>query len=393
MKLRTLIFWPHLIAGVCAGVVILIMSLTGVLLTYERQILAWADSGYRSVPPSALAQPLSIEELGERLRASHPKVVPTGFTIKADPAAAVLVAAKQNLFVDRYTGAVVGESSRTGIRATMSSIREWHRYLAVSGENRPIAKAITGWSNFIFLFIVMSGIYLWFPRQWTAIRLKAVGLMSFSLRGKARDFNWHNAIGVWSAIPLFIVVLGAMPISFQWANRLVYRVMGEEAPKPNGGGQARGGEAHHEHDEAWLEGIDRAWTRAASQEPGWTSIVVRQPDLGAPLSFAIDRGDGGQPQLKSTLQIDRLTGNVVKYEAFSDLTPGRRVRNVLRFAHTGEVLGIPGQTVAGLASAGGVVLVWTGLALALRRFRSWMRRRTQDAMAADGTDERQSTAA
>jgi uncharacterized iron-regulated membrane protein len=53
----------------------------------------------------------------------------------------------------------------------------------------------------------------------------------------------------------------------------------------------------------------------------------------------------------------------------------------MRFAHTGEVLGLPGQTVAGIVSAGGAVLVWTGLALAWRRCRSWMgrtRRRSAD---------------
>ena len=44
MKLRTLLFWPHLIAGVLAGAVILLMSITGVVLMYERQIVAWAES-------------------------------------------------------------------------------------------------------------------------------------------------------------------------------------------------------------------------------------------------------------------------------------------------------------------------------------------------------------
>jgi hypothetical protein len=39
------------------------------------------------------------------------------------------------------------------------------------------------------------------------------------------------------------------------------------------------------------------------------------------------------------------------------------------------VLGIPGQTIAGLATGGAVVLVWTGIALALRRFRAWIGRR------------------
>jgi uncharacterized iron-regulated membrane protein len=36
-----------------------------------------------------------------------------------------------------------------------------------------------------------------------------------------------------------------------------------------------------------------------------------------------------------------------------------------------------GQTIAGLASLGGVVLVWTGLALTWRRFRAW-RARSQE---------------
>jgi uncharacterized iron-regulated membrane protein len=39
----------------------------------------------------------------------------------------------------------------------------------------------------------------------------------------------------------------------------------------------------------------------------------------------------------------------------------------MRFLHTGEALGAGGQLAAGLASLGAAVLVWTGLALALRR--------------------------
>jgi uncharacterized iron-regulated membrane protein len=71
-------------------------------------------------------------------------------------------------------------------------------------------------------------------------------------------------------------------------------------------------------------------------------------------------------------------GEVASYESFASLTTGRRIRNVMRFAHTGEVLGLAGQTVAGLVSAGGAVLVWTGIALALRRFGAWIKRRRQE---------------
>jgi uncharacterized iron-regulated membrane protein len=125
--------------------------------------------------------------------------------------------------------------------------------------------------------------------------------------------------------------------------------------------------------------LDPLWTRAQAQVPDWRSISLRVPaSPQAPAVFSIDAGDGGQPHLRSTLTLDSRTGDVIRVETFSDLTLGRRIRNTMRFAHTGEVLGIPGQTVAGIVSAGGAVLVWTGWALAWRRFRSWAGRRSRD---------------
>jgi uncharacterized iron-regulated membrane protein len=95
----------------------------------------------------------------------------------------------------------------------------------------------------------------------------------------------------------------------------------------------------------------------------------------APVAFAIDRGNGGQPHLRAQLTLDRATGEVVRWEPASNNTAGRRLRSWLRFAHTGEVYGLAGQTVAGLVSLGGAFLVFTGLSLAWRRFYSWRGRR------------------
>jgi uncharacterized iron-regulated membrane protein len=108
----------------------------------------------------------------------------------------------------------------------------WHRYLALEGTSRATGRAITGASNFIFLFIVLSGMYLWLPRVWKWIQFKNVLWFRGGLAPKARDFNWHNVIGIWSAIPLALVVLGAMPISYPWASSLVYRLVGDTPPVP-----------------------------------------------------------------------------------------------------------------------------------------------------------------
>jgi uncharacterized iron-regulated membrane protein len=384
MKLRTLIFWPHLIAGVTAGIVILLMSVTGVLLTYERQMIAWSDSHFRSTVPAAGANRLPVETLLQTIREQHPDLAPTALTVGAAIDAPVSVAVPARTFYfDAYSGRLLGESSQ-GMRRFMSATRAWHRWIAIEGEGRPVARFITGWSNFIFVFIVISGFYLSFPRKWTWAQVRSVVLFNPKATGKARDFNWHNVIGVWSAIPLFIVVVSALPISFPWANALVYRAVGEEPPaargREGGGGGGREGVGRREEREPpALDGLNTLWTRAEQQVDGWRSINVRVPDSSrAPVVFAIDKGDGGQPQLRSTLTLDRLTGAVVTYEAFVDQSLGRRLRSISRFAHTGEVLGVPGQAIAGLATAGGAVLVWTGLALAWRRWRAWMKRRAAE---------------
>ncbi|MEO5742672.1 MAG: PepSY-associated TM helix domain-containing protein, partial [Vicinamibacterales bacterium] len=196
-------------------------------------------------------------------------------------------------------------------------------------------------------------------------------------RGKARDFNWHNTIGFWSAIPLAIIVAGGAVISYPWATALVYRAYGEAPPAPAGAVAARGGPTAMHVERLPL---DLMVTAATERMGDWKTISIALPPPSASrVVLTLDSGDGGQPQKRATLTLDSQTAAIVRWEPFGSLTPGRRARTWLRFAHTGEVYGLAGQTVAGLITAGAAVLVWTGLALALRRYLRW-RKRSSDAM-------------
>jgi len=375
-KLRKIIFWCHLPVGVIAGVVILIMCVTGVLLSYEKQITSWADTrGYRSAPPTPETQHLPVETLLTKARESR-GATPTAVTMKSDPSAPAEIAfgRETTIFVNPYTGAILGEGSQK-TRNFFRVVTDWHRWLGAKGDNRNVARAITGASNLGFLFLVASGFYLWWPRNWN---LKAVRNVTWFRRGlpsKARDFNWHNTIGFWSAVPLFIVVLSAVVISYTWAGNLVYRIVGETPPAPRANQPAN---ASNKENTPQTDNLNSAWARAEQQVGDWRSISMQLPTAAAaPLTFNIDRGSGGQPQKRAQLVLDRATNNVVRWEPFSTYTRGRQMRSILRFAHTGEVLGIPGQTIAMLVSAGGAVLVVTGLALAIRRLLAWRAKRSK----------------
>src|SRR5262249_50522017 len=172
---RKLLFWCHLTVGVIAGLVILVMSVTGVLLAYERQITYWADTrNYQVAPPSPEATRLSVAALLAKTREAQPDTTIATVTMRAgatEPAAVGLAGNSgagpvggRTIFLDPYTGATLGEGSK-GVRDFFHVVPGWHRWLGASGASRNTARAVTGACNLGFLFIVSSGIYLWLPRK------------------------------------------------------------------------------------------------------------------------------------------------------------------------------------------------------------------------------------
>jgi uncharacterized iron-regulated membrane protein len=368
-RLRKIIFWCHLPVGVIAGIVILIMCVTGVLLAYEKQITSWADTrGYRSAPPTVETRHLPVDSLLAKARETRGSN-PSGITLKSDPAAPAEIAfgREATLFVNPYSGQVLGEGSQR-VRSFFRTVTDWHRWLGAKGDNRNVARAITGACNLGFLFLVTSGFYLWWPRNWNLKGLRNVTWFRRGLPGRARDFNWHNTIGFWCAPALFLVVISAVVISYTWAGNLVYRIAGETPPAPRANQQSQNTSPATPPSE-----LNAAWLVAEQQVSDWRSISLQLPtSASAPLTFNIDRGTGGQPQKRGQLVLDRTTGTVTRWEPFSSQTRGRQLRSILRFTHTGEVAGIVGQTIAGIVTLGGAFLAFTGLALAFRRFYAWL---------------------
>ena len=133
--LRRIVFWLHLATGVSAGAVVLIMSVTGVLLTYEKQMLRWADTrAYRQPPPDAGAQ-----RAADRSRWSRPSADANGgaaattVTLWADPvgAASRVAIGTRPVYVNPYTG--VGPRRGFGEAACVFQARDRLASLARRG--------------------------------------------------------------------------------------------------------------------------------------------------------------------------------------------------------------------------------------------------------------------
>ena len=212
--------------------------------------------------------------------------------------------------------------------------------------------------------------FLWWPKRWRWSFLQTQLLFRRNLpSAKARDYNWHHVFGIWAVVPLFLIVLSGVVISYPWASDLVFRAYGEEPVRGRPGGSGGGPDALP----ALAVGaaplsLEETLAAARTVAPDWRTVTLALPAPDAPVVRAtVDAGNGAQAALRREVTISRADGSLLAIEGSETQSPGRRARIWFRFIHTGEVYGLPGQTVAGLASLAAIILVWTGLALAFRR--------------------------
>lgn len=368
---RKTIFWMHLACGISAGIIVLMMSVTGVILTYERQMQVWEDRSYYA-EPEAGQQRMTADELIDASRALE-GFEPDSLLISSDETAPAVLRQGRGAtqYLNPYTGEAYSPHSDS-MSAFFATVRGWHRWFNVTGEGRATARDITGAANLMFLFLVLSGIYLWLPKifAWATIRARIL-FNKRNIDGQARDFNWHHVFGFWAALPLVVVISTATVFNYSWANNLVYRLAGE-APPVRGGSQNIEAEAPAPFSRLPYTDLIAI---AETYSEDWQTISLSMPNASEnAATFTLDEGDGGQPQKRHVLTLDVGSGEVIEWAPFTSQTAGAQARRWVRFLHTGEALGLTGQTIAGLASFAGIIMVWTGFALALRRFLRWLER-------------------
>ena len=370
MKLRPIIFWTHLVTGVLAGLVILMMSATGVLLMYERQILELAERQYAVVPADGQV-PITADELLDIGRRLAPDEHHFELKFVNRPGSPMTIVA-DNWYVwlvHPYTGEILREGD--GAAANFFYlVTDIHRWFDIQGESRDIARAITAYSNLLFLVLIVTGSYLWLPRAWNWSYLKIrVFFDPGADNPKVRHFNWHHVFSVWSVAPLIVICLTATVVYFPWANLAVFAAFGEEAP-------SRDGDDEHASVATPIDGAmsQQVLLTVAKQHAlangaaDWHSIWMEASVApGAAAGFYIDRSIGHRPEYAYELKLDGVDGSVLRFMRVEDHSPGNQTRWFLRFLHTGEAYGFLGQTIAGLASLAACMLVYTGLSLAWRR--------------------------
>ncbi|MEN9354726.1 MAG: hypothetical protein RL318_2051 [Fibrobacterota bacterium] len=370
--LKKFLFWAHLSLGLLFALPIGIMALTGALIAYEPQIVGWTDASLRNVAVPTSGQKLSMDSLAKIAQATRPAKL-TSLTLSPKPTASVQATfgKEGNLYLDPWTGAVLGSEGTTW--KVLHFVEEIHRWMG----SREIGGPVTGAAVLACLFMAVSGLFLWWPRSLKAAR--HVLWPRSGLSGKARDWQWHNAFGVLALPCLVLLCLTGSVFSWKWAEALLFRSVGSEPPKAQVSAPPaanKDGKPKEKSDKgprskvtkdapvAWQAALDTVLPRIRSP---WGVIVLRTGQKsGEPFSVmarapGAHKSDGVTFKLGSTGQVTAVSK--------SRNDAGSRLRRIMKPLHTGQYFGILGQTAMFLTSLSCALLVWTGTAMSLRRFR------------------------
>lgn len=344
--MRKVIFWVHLVSGLLTGIVIAIMSVTGIAIAFEHEILGFIDHKVSKITHTTdVGEPLRIEDMLSKVRAEKQEFQPVYFEYSNNIRDAVKIqnGKRQTLYVNPYTGEIK-EPLSTSAHHVLHTLEEWHRYVGMSGKNRNFGKLITGVSNLVFLLLCLTGFYLWFPKKWIWRLFKGNTLLNKKARGKARDLNWHNVFGIWSLPVLIILAATAVVFSFGWAHDLVFILSGDKPPKHRDFRMMMVTPPEMKTPEDGVKPLlyGNILEHVAKEFPDWKSIGIRLPqqipyqEAYAPMSVNVFL-----PALFSTMgfipvYVDSFTGEILQETKWKDRSAGIRARVWARFLHTGE---------------------------------------------------------
>ncbi|MES2353692.1 MAG: PepSY-associated TM helix domain-containing protein [Pseudomonadota bacterium] len=376
--LKKILFQTHWLLGITVGIVLAIIGLTGAILSFQDELVAWLNSDIVQVVPKS-AEPLTPAELIAQLKTQAPAKRVTTLTLSSHPgevARVVLVTESEGLsarsavakrgetnYVDPYDGKLLGQPRGEEFFRTT---REIHRRL-IAGD---VGKQIVGASTIGLIILSLAGLYLRWPRlmrgwhAWINIRWKHTG------RGFLRDL--HVVTGIWVLLPYLLLAVTGLYWSYDWYRDALFSVTG--TPKPVQQNSAReettrrGMPRSNTPDIIQTPNVATAWTTFQQTVTSYRSVTLRLPERPQqPVQISYLDADSPHDRASNRISIHSLNGTVLLHERYADKSVGAKFMASIFALHSGRFFGMPGVIFMMIASALMPLFAVTGWMLYLDR--------------------------
>lgn len=368
----------HLWLSVPFGILITLICFSGAALVFEKEVMELCHRELYFVK-KVEAAPLPMEQLMTKVAATLPDSVSvTGVNISSDPERAYQVTLSKprraSMYVDQYTGEITGKYERAPFFNFMFRMHRWLLDSMKQDGGIFWGKMIVGTSTLMFVFVLISGVVVWWPRTRKALKnsLKIV-----ANKGWRRFwYDLHVAGGMYALVFLLAMALTGLTWSFQWYRTGFYKTFGVEVQPSMGHGNtaanatAKGGkrdgkpegrEGRGAHRHSPYTNWQQVYEQLAEANPDYKQISVSDGSA----SVAVPRF--GNQRGTDRYKFNPRNGEITETTLYKDLDNSGKIRGWIYSVHVGSWGGMLTRILTFIAALIGASLPLTGYYLWIRK--------------------------
>lgn len=368
----------HLWLSVPFGILITLICFSGAALVFEKEVMELCHRELYFVK-KVEAAPLLMEQLMTKVAATLPDSVSvTGVNISSDPERAYQVTLSKprraSMYVDQYTGEITGKYERAPFFNFMFRMHRWLLDSMKQDGGIFWGKMIVGTSTLMFVFVLISGVVVWWPRTRKALKnsLKIV-----ANKGWRRFwYDLHVAGGMYALVFLLAMALTGLTWSFQWYRTGFYKTFGVEVQPSMGHGNAaanatakggkrdgkpEGREGRGAHRYSPYTNWQQVYEQLAEANPDYKQISVSDGSA----SVAVPRF--GNQRGTDRYKFNPRNGEITETTLYKDLDNSGKIRGWIYSVHVGSWGGMLTRILTFVAALIGASLPLTGYYLWIRK--------------------------
>ena len=368
----------HLWLSVPFGLLITLICFSGAMLVFETEVMELCHRDLYYVEKVGPA-PLPMGKVAEKVAATLPDSVSvTGVTASSAPERAWQVnlskPRRASVYVDQYTGEIKGKYERAPFFTTMFRLHRWLLDSMKQDGGIFWGKMIVGTSTLMFVFVLISGVVVWWPRTRKALKnsLKIV-----ANKGWRRFwYDLHVAGGMYALVFLLAMALTGLTWSFQWYRTGFYKTFGVEVQPSMGHGNAaanatakggkrdgkpEGREGRGAHRYSPYTNWQQVYEQLAEANPDYKQISVSDGSA----SVAVPRF--GNQRGTDRYKFNPRNGEITETTLYKDLDNSGKIRGWIYSVHVGSWGGMLTRILTFVAALIGASLPLTGYYLWIRK--------------------------
>ncbi|MBX9806283.1 MAG: PepSY domain-containing protein [Flavobacteriaceae bacterium] len=337
----------HLWLGLSSGIIVFIIAITGCLYAFQEEIQNITEE-YRFVQKQdkPFLLPSQLEQIAQK-ELPNKKLHAIKYNGKERSAEAIFYHSESTYYYIVYLNPYTGELLETANmeEGFFKFILDGHFYLWLPNE---IGQVVVASATLIFLILLLSGLYLWYPRKKNAIKQRFKFDWKNDTKWKRKNYDLHNITGFYVLIIALIFAITGLVWGFNWFVYGYYTAIGGEKsliyedPISN-------------KTTLTIENpMDKVWMLMQKEYPTAKSIEIHPPENDRTSIAANSNSDEGTMWKTDYRYFDQynLQEKEVKhiYGKFKNAAIPDKILRLNYDIHTGAVFGLAGKIFAFLIS-------------------------------------------